>query len=384
MITKQPTGSGFVRNPGEKIVPGYRSAQQPPELSDLWKQLVKKLNRHPKSLSVGPPPSVGAVKGAGILVILLALLWGFWGLHTINEIERGVVTRFGRLNHIESPGLHWRAPFIDQVTRVDVGTIRALSTSGFMLTQDENVVRVEMNVQYRVFDPINYLFSVTDADNSLQQATDGALRYVIGHTTMDEILTRGRLKVRADTKQLLQQIIAAYDMGLEIIDVNFQQARPPEEVKAAFDDAIAAQEDQQRYIREAEAYARAREPRARGEAKRLEEEALAYKESVLLRARGEVDRFNELLPQYLKAPQIIRERLYIETLEQVLSKTPKVLLGEKSANSVMILPLEQLLQRSKVQVSSLAAEAPLSMVEHSVASIEKAAKPDNKQARYGR
>jgi len=204
-------------------------------------------------------------------------------------------------------------------------------------------VRVEMNVQYRVTDPEAYLFSVANADDSLSQATDSALRGVIGKYTMDKILTEGRTTVRSDTQRVLEETIRPYHMGITVQDVNFQTARPPEEVKAAFDDAIAARENEQQYIREAEAYANEVQPRANGQAQRLLENSKAYKDRTVLEAQGEVARFAELLPEYKAAPEITRERLYIETMQNVLSHTRKVLINDKS-NNLMVLPLDQLLR----------------------------------------
>ena len=219
-----------------------------------------------------------------------------------------------------------------------------------MLTQDENMVKVEMTVQYRVKDPAKFLFSVINADDSLGQATDSALRYVIGHMTMDDILTTGRAVVRENTWKSLNAIIEPYDMGLEVIDVNFQSARPPEEVKDAFDDAIKAQEDEQRYIREAEAYARGQEPIARGNAQRIIEEATAYKDQVVLEAKGEVERFQRLLPEYKTSPELLRERLYIQSMEKVMANTPKVMM-DGNGNNLTVLPLEQLLRGKTVPKS---------------------------------
>lgn len=226
---------------------------------------------------------------------------------------------------------------------VNVESVRELAASGVMLTSDENVVRVEMNVQYRVTNPEAYLFSVTNADDSLSQATDSALRGVIGKYTMDKILTEGRTIVRSDTQRVLEETIRPYNMGITLLDVNFQAARPPEEVKAAFDDAIAARENEQQYIREAEAYANEVQPRANGQAQRLLEDAKAYKDRTVLEAQGEVARFAKLLPEYKSAPQITRERLYIETMEKVLSHTRKVLVNDKG-NNLMVLPLDQMLR----------------------------------------
>jgi membrane protease subunit HflK len=212
-----------------------------------------------------------------------------------------------------------------------------------MLTSDENVVRVEMNVQYRVTDPEAYLFSVANPDDSLSQATDSALRGVIGKYTMDKILTEGRTTVRSDTQRVLEETIRPYKMGITIQDVNFQTARPPEEVKASFDNAIAAREREQQSIREAEAYANQIQPLANGEAQRLLEDAKAYKDRTVLEAQGEVARFSKLLPEYKAAPEITRERLYIETMEKVLSHTRKVLVSDKG-NNLMVLPLDQMLR----------------------------------------
>ena len=214
-----------------------------------------------------------------------------------------------------------------------------------MLTQDENVVRVELDVQYRVVDPRSYLFNVEDADGVLSRATDSALRYVVGHTTMDEVLTRGREEVRANTLEMLEKTMNPYTVGLQIVDINLLPARPPEAVKDAFDDAISAQEDEERFIREAEAYAREVEPLARGQVRRMLQEAQAYREQIILEAQGEVARFEELLPQYQNAPEVTRERIYLDTLQDLYAKTPKVLVDVEGGNNMMYLPLEKLLEK---------------------------------------
>ena len=332
---------------------GSNHEQSPPDLEEMFNNLLKKLgssgnkggNRYSNSSNLGKFLPIAAVIG-GILV------WGASGFYTIKEAERGVVTRLGALlkDNIQQPGLKWKPTFIDNVTLVNVEQIRELKTQGAMLTQDENMVKVEMTVQYRVKDPAKFLFSVINADDSLGQATDSALRYVIGHMTMDDILTTGRAVVRENTWKSLNAIIEPYDMGLEVIDVNFQSARPPEEVKDAFDDAIKAQEDEQRYIREAEAYARGQEPIARGNAQRIIEEATAYKDQVVLEAKGEVERFQRLLPEYKTSPELLRERLYIQSMENVMTNTPKVMM-DGNGNNLAVLPLEQLLRGKTVPKS---------------------------------
>jgi membrane protease subunit HflK len=315
-------------------------SQIPPDLDKLLKSIWARLSG---TFGSQTPTNAGGGTGLAVFALLAVVIWVGSGFYTIEEAERGVVLRFGKYHATVDPGLRWKWTFIDKVIPVDVESVKSMPSSGFMLTEDENVVRVEMDVQYRVVDPRAYLFSVINADNSLREATDSALRYVVGHTSMDELLTRGREKVRQGTWQALEGIINPYHMGIAIADVNFLPARPPEEVKDAFDDAISAQEDEQRFIREAEAYSRETEPKARGQVKRLEEESLGYKEQVVLKASGEVARFNELLPQYVAAPQLTRERLYLDTMEELYQNTNKVLIDvPKGNNNVIYLPLDKM------------------------------------------
>ncbi|AIK17529.1 FtsH protease activity modulator HflK [Glaesserella parasuis] len=333
---------------GQEKEPNKQSNEpQPPDLEEVFNSLLKKMGggRGNGSNQNNRPP-VSAGKFLPVLLGLGLVVWGASGFYTVQEAERGVVTRFGKLHEIVLPGLNWKPTFIDNVTPVNIERVLELRTNGSMLTQDENMVLVEMTVQYRIEDPAKYLFSVTKPDDSLKQATDSALRYVIGHMTMDDILTTGRAIVREKTWNALRDIIKNYDMGLLITDVNFQYARPPEEVKAAFDDAIKAQEDEQRLIREAEAYARGQEPIARGQAQRILEQANAYKEQVVLNARGEVQRFIQLLPEYKAAPEVTRDRLYIQTMEKVMKNTPKLMVDSSNGNNLTVLPIDRLMAKS--------------------------------------
>src|SRR5471032_86831 len=334
--------------------------QGPPDLDDIFRKLSKKLggfggkgsgnNNNNNGTPSGSGHGMSGSRMAGIAVAAVVVIWAATGFYTIKEAERGVVTRFGKFSHLVEPGLNWKPTFIDQVRAVNVESVRELAASGVMLTSDENVVRVEMNVQYRVTDPEAYLFSVANADDSLSQATDSALRGVIGKYTMDKILTEGRTTVRSDTQRVLEETIRPYKMGITVQDVNFQTARPPEEVKAAFDNAIAAREKEQQSIREAEAYANQIQPQANGEAQRKLEDAKAYKDRTILEAQGEVARFAKLLPEYKAAPEITRERLYIETMQNVLSHTRKILVSDKS-NNLMMLPLDQMLRGGNANVA---------------------------------
>ncbi|MGL6021353.1 MAG: FtsH protease activity modulator HflK [Gibbsiella quercinecans] len=360
MAWNQPGNNGQDRDPwGSSNNNGGNSGgnnkggrdQGPPDLDDIFRKLSKKLSSLGGGKGAGSNNSGGTGSSGsnfsgrifGIAAVVVVVIWAASGFYTIKEAERGVVTRFGKFSHLVQPGLNWKPTFIDEVRPVNVESVRELAASGVMLTSDENVVRVEMNVQYRVTNPEAYLFSVVNADDSLSQATDSALRGVIGKYSMDRILTEGRTVVRNDTQRMLEETIRPYNMGITLLDVNFQAARPPEEVKASFDDAIAARENEQQYIREAEAYANEVQPRANGQAQRLLEDSKAYKDRTILEAQGEVARFAKLLPEYKSAPEITRERLYIETMEKVLSQTRKVLVNDKG-NNLMVLPLDQMLR----------------------------------------
>ncbi len=326
----------------------------PPDLEKLFRQVIAKGfrlagRRRQDPSSLPPKPVLSTLLP---IVLVVSGLWGVSGFYTIGEAERGVVTRLGKYSHLVEPGLNWHPSLIDRVTAVNVASVKELAATGSMLTADENVVRVEMNVQYRVVDPVRYLYSVVNAEDSLRQATDSALRGVIGRSTMDRVLTEGRTIVRSETQREIEQTMLPYQMGLTVLDVNFQAARPPEEVKAAFDDAIAARENREQYVREAEAYANEVQPRANGQAQRILEDARAYKTRTVLEAEGESSRFNKILPEYHAAPKVTKQRLYLETMEKILAHTPKVLTGQQG-NTVTLLPLEQLLKyQEKAQTPS--------------------------------
>ncbi|QTG89882.1 FtsH protease activity modulator HflK [Vibrio furnissii] len=319
--------------------------QGPPDLDEVFNKLSQKLGgKFGKKGGGGTGPSFsgGGAIGFGVIAAIAIAIWFFAGFYTIGEAERGVVLRLGKYDRIVDPGLNWRPRFIDEVTPVNVQAIRSLRASGLMLTKDENVVTVSMDVQYRVADPYKYLFKVTNADDSLRQATDSALRAVIGDSLMDSILTSGRQQIRQSTQETLNQIIDGYDMGLIIVDVNFQSARPPEQVKDAFDDAIAAREDEERFIREAEAYKNEILPKATGRAERLKKEAQGYTERTVNEALGQVAQFEKLLPEYTASPKVTRDRLYLDAMQEVYSNTSKVLIDSKSSGNLLYLPIDKL------------------------------------------
>lgn len=324
--------------------PGGRD-QGPPDLDEVFSKLSQKLGgKFGKKGGGGGSPigGGGSAIGFGVIAVIAIAVWFFAGFYTIGEAERGVVLRLGKYDRIVDPGLNWRPRFIDEYEAVNVQAIRSLRASGLMLTKDENVVTVAMDVQYRVADPYKYLYRVTNADDSLRQATDSALRAVIGDSLMDSILTSGRQQIRQTTQETLNQIIDSYDMGIVIVDVNFQSARPPEQVKDAFDDAIAAREDEERFIREAEAYKNEILPKATGRAERLKKEAQGYNERVTNEALGQVAQFEKLLPEYQAAPGVTRDRLYLDAMEEVYSSTSKVLIDSESSGNLLYLPIDKL------------------------------------------
>lgn len=337
MAWNEPGNNGKNNDPWNQ---GGRN-QGPPDMDDVFRDLGKKLG----GLFGGGNSSSSGGSGAvvGLVAGLAILGWAASGIYTIKESERGVILRFGQYQGEVGPGVNWKPTFIDSVTPIDVSSVETIKTDGFMLTQDQNLVQVTFEVQYRIDDPRKYLFSVNNPRTSLQQATDAALRYVVGHSIMDDVLTKGREQIRLNTRSELEAIIKPYDLGLRLVEVNFKDARPPEEVKAAFDDAIAAQEDEQRFIREAEAYAKEQEPKALGQVYRIEQEAKAYKQQSLLRAQGEVARFEQLLPEYLASPEVTKKRLYLETMEQVYGNSSKVLVDVKNGNNMMYIPLDKMI-----------------------------------------
>lgn len=326
---------------------GRKNDQGPPDLDEVVKKMQDKL-----SGLFGRRPPKGALGNGGsvpwtIIIIGLLLLLGYECFWRIDSAERGVVMRFGKYVTTLMPGPHFRFPRpIEDVIRKNVDQIRPFTVDASMLTRDENIVDVEIAVQYRVSNVKDYLFNVSDPDATIQRVAESAIRDIIGKRTLDFVITEGRAENAAEAKNLIQQIMDNYGSGLEVTSVNMQPAKPPEEVKAAFDDAIKSREDEQRKINEAEAYRNEVVERVQGEGARIRLEAEGYKEQVIARSEGEAHRFEELLAAYEKAPAVTRQRLYLDALEDVLSGSSKVMLDAASGNSLMYLPIDKLIQRS--------------------------------------
>ncbi|VAY02410.1 Modulator of FtsH protease HflK [Arsenophonus endosymbiont of Aleurodicus dispersus] len=310
-------------------------------LEDLFSKLSRKLGGLGKSSNQNNVNITG--RFIVFIITSIIIIFAVSSFYTIKESDRGVVFRFGKYIHTVEPGLNWNLIFFEKVIPVNVETIREQATNSMMLTSDENIIQVEMNVQYLVTDPVQYLFNVTNPDNSLRQAIDSAVCRIVGQSAMEQVLTTKRAFIRDETKKELENMIRPYNIGITILDVNLQAARPPEAVKTAFDDVIAAREEEQKTIREAQSYCHEVLPLAKGNAQKLIEEASAYKTSVVFKAEGEVANFAKILPEYRAAPQIARELLYIETMERVLGNTRKVIINDKS-NNMLVLSLEQIIR----------------------------------------
>ncbi|MCH9048698.1 MAG: FtsH protease activity modulator HflK [Proteobacteria bacterium] len=321
----------------------------PPDLDEIVRKMQQSLGG-----IFGRKSSNGSANGGGsalpVAFILIAIMaWlVFDSFYAIDEQERGVVLRFGEHVADLPPGLSLRFPRpIEKVIKVNVGQLRSISHQATMLTQDENIVDVEVAVQWKIRDPADYLFNLLAPAATLRQVTESAVREVIGKSKLDFVLTEGRSEIAQRQEVLIQEIMDIYKSGVVIAKVEMQTAKPPDEVKAAFDDAIKAREDEQKSVNQAEAYRNDTIPKARGGAARLREEATAYKAKVIARAEGEASRFEQLLAEYQLAPEVTRQRLYIDAIESVLSNSSKVLIDSVNSNSLMYLPIDKLMERRR-------------------------------------
>lgn len=330
--------------------------QGPPDLDEALKKLQEKFgglfggNRGGAS-SGG---SGGGLSGSLLLVLLTGALvvWALMGFYQVDEQERAVVLRFGKYHVTAQPGLRWNPPLIDEVVKVNTTKVRAASFREIMLTKDENIVEVRMSVQYVIDDPTKFVLKVRAPENSLQHAAQSAVRHVVGDTSMDLVLTEGRARIATDVRTRLQSYLDLYETGISVSKVNVDESKPPSQVQAAFDDVIKAREDEERLKNEAQAYANGIVPEARGRAQRQIEEASAYKEQVIANAEGEAERFSKLLAEYNKAPEVTRERLYLDAVQGVYSSTSKVMVDVEGGNNVMYLPLDKLAEKSAVSGGS--------------------------------
>ncbi len=343
MAWNEPGGGN---NKGPRDPWGGGGDQGPPDLDEALKKLQEKFGG---LFGGGSGRSGGSSGGSGIsgglIGLVIAVFIGiylFMGLYQLDEQERAVVLRFGKYVETVGPGLHWNAPLIEEVITDNTTKVRQVTMDEIMLTKDENIVEVRMSLQYVINDLTKFVLKVRDPEISLQHAAQSALRHVVGDTRMDLVLTEGREQIAADVRTRLQEYLDAYETGILVSKVNIDESKPPRQVQAAFDDVIKAREDEERVKNEAQAYANGVIPEARGAAQRQIEDASAYKEQVVANAQGEAYRFSQLLAEYQKAPQVTRERLYLDAVQAVYGSTSKVLVDVEGGNNMMYLPLDKL------------------------------------------
>ena len=365
---------------------GKRGGDGPPDLDEMWRNFNKKLNsifggRRGGQDSGEPPGFKHLGGGIGLLILVVLVAWLASGFYIVVEGQSGVVLTFGKFSEVTGSGLRWRLPYpiqtnenvnLSGVRTVEVGyrnnnvKTKVLKES-LMLTDDENIIDVQMAVQYTVKDAKDYLFSSRQPEDTALQAAETALREIVGKSKMDVVLNQGQAVV-AKTMPVMQDILDRYKTGIQITNVNVQNVQPPEQVQAAFYDAVKANQDRERLKNEGQAYFNDVVPKARGVASRLLLEAEGYKQRVIANSEGEASRFRQVLVEYNKAPQVTRQRLYIDTVQQILESTSKVLIDAKAGSNLLYLPLDRIMRMSAAgalpesltapAMSQSAAEAP--------------------------
>ncbi|WP_322979761.1 FtsH protease activity modulator HflK [Pseudomonas sp. C11] len=348
MAWNEPGGNSNNQDPwGGRKKGGGR--QGPPDLDEAFRKLQESLNGlfgGGKKQNDGDSGRSGG-GGFGLLLVglgLLAVIWLYSAIYVVDEQEQAVVLRFGKYHETVGPGLNIYFPPFDRKYQENVTRERAYSKQGAMLTEDENIIEVPLTVQYRISNLKDFVLNVDQPEVSLQHATDSAVRHVVGSTEMDQVLTEGRELMASEVRERLQRFLDNYATGITVTQVNIQSAAAPREVQEAFDDVIRAREDEQREKNQAESYANGVIPEARGQAQRMLEEANGYRDEVIARAQGEADRFTKLVTEYRKAPEVTRERLYLDTMQELMSNTSKVLVtGDKGQNNLLYLPLDKMI-----------------------------------------
>jgi len=356
---------------------GRRGNEGPPDLDELWRRFNQRLNglfggRGGRSGGQGPGAGRQA-GGLGVILILIVLIWAASGVYIVDASERGVVLRFGKYLETSLPGPHWHIPWpiesaeivnVSEVHTVEVGYRNNVRTKvpseSLMLTDDENIVDLQFAVQYIRANPEDYLFFDRSPDETVKQVAESAIREIVGKSKMDFVLYEGREEIAVNARELMQKVLDRYRTGITVSQVTMQNAQPPEEVQAAFDDAVKANQDRERQKNEGQAYYNDVVPKAQGTAARLEQEAEAYKQRVVASAEGEASRFDQILTEYRKAPRVTRDRLYLDAMQQVLSNSTKVIIDQKSNSNLLLLPLDKLIQGAAATVETPDADADMS------------------------
>ena len=360
MAWNEPGGNSNNQDPWGGRKNGDRKG--PPDIDEAFRKLQESLNGlFGGGKKRGSEAGSGNGGGFGLLFVglgLLAAVWLYSAIYVVDEQEQAVVLRFGEYYETVGPGLNIYFPPIDRKFQENVTRERAYSKQGQMLTEDENIIEVPLTVQYRVSNLQDFVLNVDQPEVSLQHATDSAVRHVVGSTEMDQVLTEGRELMASEVKERLQRFLDNYRTGIAVTQVNLQSAAAPREVQEAFDDVIRAREDEQREKNQAETYANGVVPEARGQSQRILEDANGYRDEVVSRAKGEADRFTKLVAEYRKAPEVTRQRLYLDTMQEVFSNTSKVLVtGDKGQNNLLYLPLDKMIEGRGASAASVTAAA---------------------------
>ncbi len=358
---------------------GKKNNDGPPDLDELWRKFNQKLNElfgrkgggRPSGDGEGPSGSPVKLPGVGVLAAAAVAVWLGSGFYIVDAAKRGIVLRFGKYVETTQPGPHWHLPYpiesvevvnLDQMRTVEIGYRNnfknKVQKEALMLTDDENIIDIQFAVQYILKNPEDYLFSNRNPDEAVRQAAETSIREVVGKSKMDFVLYEGREAVASNAAKLMQEILDRYKTGIAISKVTMQNAQPPEEVQAAFDDAVKAGQDRDRQKNEGQAYANDVIPKARGTAARLLEEAEGYKQRVIANVEGDASRFKQVVVEYNKAPGVTRDRLYLDAMQQIYANTSKVLVDQKNGNSLLYLPLDKLIQQSASEAPATKPAAP--------------------------
>ena len=342
---------------------GNKNNGGPPDMEELLRNFNKKIGElfggkggsGNKGGGSGEPQSFGI--GIGLIVLVVALIWLASGFYIVDPSSRGVVQQFGKYTETTQPGPRWHMPYpiqsvevvsFSQVKTIEIGyrdnVKNKMPKESLMLTADENIIDIQFAVQYLLKSPEDYLFKNRSPDENVRQAAETVIREIVGKNKMDFVLYEGREQVAAETTKLIQDILDRYETGILVSKVTLQNAQPPEQVQAAFSDAVKAGQDRERQKNEGQAYANDVVPRAKGAAARLKEESEGYRQRVIANAEGDASRFRQVLVEYEKAPNVTRERMYIDMMEQVLTSSTKIMVDQKAGNSLLYLPLDKLMQ----------------------------------------
>ncbi len=376
---QQPSQNNGQNNNNQRPGP----ASGPPDLDELWRDLNRKLNQFLGGKNGGPPhkgspngsgsnglPPIFRNLGIGVILGAFLLIWLGTGFFIVQEGQQAVITQFGKYKATVGAGFNWRLPypiqkhelvFVTQIRSVDIGRDNVIKATGLresaMLTEDENIVEIKFAVQYRLNDARAYLFESKNPTEAVVQAAETAVREVVGKMKMDSALAEERDQIAPRVRALMQTILDRYKVGIEVVGINLQQGgvRPPEQVQAAFDDVLKAGQERERAKNEAQAYANDVVPRAVGAASRLKEESQAYRERIVAQAEGDSQRFKAILPEYQKAPQVTRDRMYLDAMQQIYTNVTKVVIDSKQGSNLMYLPLDKLMQATSSPLAPAAA-----------------------------